>query len=192
MKSLLIDRELAHPLLLPPRLTLIADSSITPPGRPVFLPDFADRWVAEFYFAIKICRLGKDISLKFAPRYFDSFTVAMRLLPVAMADALRQTGCPDGVVSIFDNALTLGQWQPLADEGEEDSAIVLNLNDSVIEVDKPRFCAAQAVEAVARFCTLKTGDIIMPFRLTPPVTVETGSAFSVATSATSLLQLTIK
>ncbi len=193
MKTLLIDREISHPLLLPPQLTLIADSSITPPGRPVFLPVFADSWAAEFYFALKICRLGKDISLKFARRYFDSFTVAMRLVPVAMAEALRAAGRSDGVVSVFDNALTLGQWMPFADaDAEEDAPITLALNDSEIVITDPELCAAQAVETVSRFCTLKTGDIIMPFRLTPAIMVETGSRFVVSIAGHQLMGLTLK
>lgn len=179
MKTLLIDRELSHPLLLPPPLTLIADSSITPPGRPVFLPEFSDTWGAELYFAIKISRLGKDISLKFASRYFDSFTVGLRLLPLALADALTHAGRHDGVTTIFDNALTLGQWQSFEDT-PDDKPIIISINDLEAVIDSPRLCASQAVEAISRYCTLKTGDLILPFRLTPRQTVTTGTGITAA------------
>lgn len=190
MKALLIDREASHPLLLPPQLTLIADSSITPPGRPIFLPDFTDCWAVEFYFAVKVSRLGKDIALKFASRYFESFTLAMRLVPVDIADALRSAGRADGVASVFDNALTLGDWVPFpADSDATDSQLAITLNDAQIVIERPRLCAAQAVETISRYCTLKTGDILMPFRLTPPATVSSGNSFTATLSppATPLL-----
>ena len=189
MKALLIDREASHPLLLPPQLTLIADSSITPPGRPVFLPDFTDDWAVEFYFAVKVSRLGKDIALKFAPRYFENFTLAMRIVPIDIVDALRSAGRPDGVASVFDNALTLGEWTPFP-ASEEDTPLTITLNDAQIVIEQPRLCAAQAIEAISRYCTLKTGDILMPFRLTPPATATSGATFTATLLPTSTPLLT--
>ena len=49
------------------------DSALLLPGRPLFYPDFGGDWHACLFLAIRINRLGKSVSEKFAPRYYDSF-----------------------------------------------------------------------------------------------------------------------
>ena len=56
---------------------LMADSSILYTGRPFFLPDFAQRFVAVPSIVVRTGRLGKCIAPKFAHRYWDAFTAAM-------------------------------------------------------------------------------------------------------------------
>ena len=64
MKTLLTDRTPDTALLLPPAVTLMADSAVTPDSKPLFLPDFNPEWLAEIHVAVRISRLGKNIAAK--------------------------------------------------------------------------------------------------------------------------------
>lgn len=188
MKAIAFDRDLSAPLLLPPEVTLISDSAITGPSRPVFIPDFDAQWVAEFYLALRISRLGKDISPKFAPRYFDRFTVAMRLVPVGILGDLREARRPESAVSMFDNALTPGSWQEITENAD---TLTVSVNDVTATVESFGCLAAEAVSAISRYATLKTGDIIMPCRVTPSLNIVRGFEIRVSAGDAECLSLKI-
>lgn len=188
MKAIAFDRDLSAPLLLPPEVTLISDSAITAPSRPVFIPDFDTQWIAEFYLALKICRLGKDIAPKFAARYFDRFTVAMRLVPVGLLEDLRDARRPESAVSMFDNALTPGTWIEIP---EKSDSVTVTVNDMTVTAEAFGRLAADAVSAISRFATLKTGDIIMPCRIVPSLNVGRGTEIRVLAERNECLSLKI-
>lgn len=188
MKGLLFDRDVDTPLPMPPEITVFSDSAITSPRQPVFLPEFDSEWLAEFYLAVRVSRLGKDIPQKFSPRYFDQFTVAMRLVPVTLSADFRMRARPSGVVSIFDNALTLGQW--LSADSLESPAKV-SVNDVEIELPDVGQAAAAAVSAVSHYCTLKTGDLVMPFRVLPAFPVKIGTLFTVSFGSETVIDIKI-
>lgn len=165
-------------------LSLIADSSLTPPGRPVFLPDFGAGWAAEIFLAVRISRLGKNMAMKFAPRYFDSLTAAMRLVSLAPDPAM-----PAGVNDFFDSALTLGAWLPADAVGEPAE---FSINGREVTVGSLTDLVSEAIVAVGRYCTLKTGDIILPLRFAPPIAVAVGTEIKVSLAGSSLIDLKIK
>lgn len=175
MKAIFFDRDHSSPLLMPPQVGLIADSAITSHGRPVFVPDFDNEWIAEFYLAARISRLGKAIAAKFAPRYFDAVTLAMRLVPVTISDDLHAAQRPDSIASLFDNALTPGLWLPAADLSGDGAAVTVTVNELSAPLADIGAVVSEAVATVSRFATIKTGDIIMPCRAVPSVSVRTGS-----------------
>ena len=120
---------------------LLPDTALTPHGMPVFLPDFAAGWQLRRLTAFRIGRLGKTIGVRFAPRYIDAVTAGALLVPAPGC-----TGIPAECFSAcFDSALTLGDWLTMENAPEE-----------IAEA------AAQAVAEISRYCTLRTGDIIIP------------------------------
>lgn len=171
MKAILFDRNINDPIPNPVGLTLISDSAITIAGRPVFLPDFDSQWSAEFYLALKVCRLGKCISEKFAHRYYDRFTVAMRLVPVNVTAELRSQGLPTAIGDIFDNALTLGSWIETPDIAE---SFNITANEDSVSINNLKQIADEAIATVSRYTTLKTGDVIMIGRTTETIIVDRG------------------
>ena len=60
-----------------PVVFLKPDSSILKNNKPFFLPGFSENIHYEVEVVIKISKLGKSISAKFAPRYFDEVTVGI-------------------------------------------------------------------------------------------------------------------
>ena len=54
-----------------------ADSAILNQGKPFFIPDHLGRIDYETEMVVRICRLGKNISERFAHRYYDAVTVGI-------------------------------------------------------------------------------------------------------------------
>lgn len=165
------------------RLQLIADSAIGRNNHPVFLPDFitADpgAWVVEVIPAVQIGRLGKFIRPKFAARHISAILLAGWVRP-ATADSAAP------ITLLFDGALTRGVEMPLneifpadsADSCDENSgnaplqieaeyspirdASGENTKRESASMAREQIHAEDMVAFVSRFCTLKSGDIIIP------------------------------
>lgn len=170
------------------RLQLIADSAIGRNNHPVFLPDFitADpgAWVVEVMPAVQIGRLGKFIRPKFAARHISAILLAGWVRP-ATADSAAP------ITLLFDGALTRGVEMSLneifpADSLPADSADSCDVTSGTaplqIEAEyspirdasgentkresasiaREQIHAEDMVAFVSRFCTLKSGDIIIP------------------------------
>lgn len=155
MKIIAFVRRPGETVTMPPRIEAIPDSAITVPNRPLFLPDFSAEWSGNVCPAYRISRLGKEIGRRFASRYYDAVTLALRIHPVDIV--------PCGICSVFDSCVTLGEWLPLQEGNLEVgyAGLTLSLTPEEIDIDG-------AIEAISHYCTLKTGDIVMPCVL--PVT----------------------
>lgn len=189
MKAVAFNRDYATALLLPPEVVVVPDSALTQPGHPVFLPDFDSEWLMEFYLAVRISRLGKNIAPKFAGRYYDAVTIAARLVPVTLGDQLGAERRWHGVCGMFDSALTPGRWLSVADVADD---VEVTDGDSTVAVKAFRTEADRAVSAISRYATLKTGDIIMPCRVLPVPTVRQGSIFNISFSGEPVLAVKVR
>src|SRR5574344_1625341 len=62
-----------------PVVLLKADSALLKGGKPLFLPDFAERCSAGFHLVVRISRLSKSIPRRFAHRYYYAVTVGLEV-----------------------------------------------------------------------------------------------------------------
>ncbi len=87
-----------------------ADSNWLLSNRPLFIPDFADNFIAIPSLAVKAGKLGKAIPLRFTPRYFKEWASTLLLMPEETAAKVRQ-GLPVDTLSLcFDNSVVIGDW----------------------------------------------------------------------------------
>lgn len=144
-----------------PLALLATDSSITLPGKPVFLPEFAPRWSIEISVGYIVSRLGKSIPERFAPRYYDSATLIARFVP---HDPKICAGSPySPLLTAFDGALARGIALPAADFYTGKS-VKVTLSGAVA-AEKSCTLAAPVIDAdiheLSGYFILKTGDIIV-------------------------------
>lgn len=167
--------------------SLIADSALTLPGRPTFLPDMAEAasWGGELLLAVRISRLGKSIAPKFAPRYFDAVSLVFRLLPLD-AEGRRL----DSLGNLMDFALAIGHWAPLPTAGEP---LTIATDGATATIDDPTAAAASAVTAVSRIATLKMGDmLLLPIDAVGRRSVAAGTRVEATLGTERVLDFTIK
>src|SRR5450759_2099061 len=162
--------EMGWPLPEEPVVFLKPDSSILKNNKPFFLPGFSDDIHYEVEVVIKISKLGKGITAKFAPRYFDEVTVGIDITARDLQSRQAAAGMPWEISKCFDGAAPIGSFIPVSsvkDLGNLDFR--LELNDKVVQKSNTSdmiFGFNEIVEYVSMFFTLKTGDLI--FTGTPP------------------------
>ena len=138
-----------------PLLRLYADSAIGRDVMPLFIPDIPGGWHARICVAVHVCRLGKDISPKFAMRYVDAISLVALLLP----DVDESSWDRSGTLALLDSAVTTGRWH---------ECDVASLSDIEVEVaSQHRTIPAAAldiatrVHEVSRMTTLRIGDMLI-------------------------------
>ena len=130
---------------------MLPDTSLTPKGMPVFLPDFCrEGWELRSVTAYRIGRLGKSIGARFAERYIDGVTLGALLKPAGSLP------CGSVLEYGFDSSLTLGDFRAVAE------GYACEWGGESFEAGPERDGVARAIELLSRRCTLRTGDILIP------------------------------
>ena len=162
--------ELGWPIPEEPVVFLKPDSAIIKNNKPFFLPDFLKDIHYEVEIVLKISKLGKGISAKYAHRYFDEVTLGIDITARDLQNRLKTAGFPWELSKCFDGAAPLGKFVPvsaIADPGKIDFR--LEINNKVVQHGNTSdliFGFNEIIEYVSKYFTLKTGDLI--FTGTPP------------------------
>ena len=91
------------------------ESAIIREGKPFFVPDFAERFDYETELVVRISKLAKDVSERFAHRYYDEVTVGIDFTARDLQARLPKEGLPWDICKGFDGAAGLGQFIPKAE-----------------------------------------------------------------------------
>lgn len=162
--------ELNWPVPVNPLVFMKPDSSIVKNNKPFFLPDFSEMIQYEVEVVIKISKLGKGISAKFAPRYYDEVTVGIDITARDLQKIQAAAGQPWEISKGFDGAAPIGKFIPVSSlKNMENLDFRLEINDKVVQQGNTSdmiFSFNEIIAYVSRFFTLKTGDLI--FTGTPP------------------------
>ena len=160
------NKLLSEPLLKQddPVIFTKADSSLLKDRKPFFIPDELGTIEYEAEVVVRVCRLGKSISERFVPRYYDAVTVGIDFTARDLLRKLSQQGLPWDMCKSFDGAAALGEWVS-KDKFLDIQRLRFHLdvngetkqegctNDMIYKVD-------EIISYISRFFTLKTGDLI--------------------------------
>jgi acylpyruvate hydrolase len=153
-----------------PVVFLKPDSALLKNNKPFFLPGFSDNIHYEVEVVIKISKLGKGISAKFAPRYYDEITLGIDITARDIQSKMAKAGMPWELSKCFDGAAPLGRFISVSSVTDiTDIDFRLEINDKIVQKSNTSdmiFGLNQIVEYVSEYFTLKTGDLI--FTGTPP------------------------
>lgn len=141
------------------------ESSLIRDHKPFFVPDFAERFDYETELVIRIAHVGKDISERFAHRYYNEFTVGIDFTARDLQEKLKANGLPWDICKGFDGSAAVGRFIKL-DELDVDIQNIdfhLDINGTTVQKGNSHdmiFTVDQIVAYCSRFFTLKTGDLI--------------------------------
>lgn len=147
-----------------PVIFMKPDTALLRNGNPFFLPDFSDEIHYETELVLKINRLGKNISEKFAHRYYDEITVGIDFTARDLQRKQKELGLPWEIAKSFDNSAPIGEFisrNEIADIRNINFRLDINGNtvqhgnsgDLIYSFDK-------IIAYISRFFTLKIGDLI--------------------------------
>ncbi len=160
------NKELDHALIIPeePVIFMKPDSALLKDGKPFFIPDFSNEVHYETELVVRINRLGKNISERFAHRYYDAVTVGIDFTARDLQRKFRAVGNPWEISKGFDNSAAIGRFVPV-DQFKD----IQNLNFSLtIDGQKVQqgctadmlFKVDEIIAWISRFFTLKIGDLL--------------------------------
>ena len=162
-----------------PVIFMKPDSALLKDSKPFFIPDFCEQVDYETEMVVRICRLGKNISERFAHRYYDAVTVGIERFAHRYYDAVtvgidftardlqrkfRAEGKPWELCKGFDSSAAIGDWVPVEKLGDiQKLNFHLNIDGKTVQQGNTAdmlFSVDQIIAYVSRFCTLKIGDLL--------------------------------
>lgn len=157
--SALIDKTVT------PRYDFLPETAQLRNERPLFLPDFANPASISLYLAVRICRLGRSISERFAHRYYDAATVIPHFsVPLAPNGQSADSELPFAATQGFDNALPTGRYLPI----DRDQLAACSFSLSVDGQEQQnglgsalRFDADHLIAHLSHYHTVRNGDLLL-------------------------------
>ena len=157
-------RELNNRVPEKPVFFLKPDSSVIKNNKPFFYPDFSEEIHYEIELVLKISRLGKNIAMKFAHRYYNEIGLGIDFTARDLQNECKAKGLPWEIAKAFEGSAPLGNFLPV-DHFKEmtDIDFRLDINNHTVQRGNSKdliFSFDELISYLSRFFTLKTGDLI--------------------------------
>lgn len=153
------------------------DSALVNRGRPFFIPDFTNECEYETELVVRISRMGRSISQRFAHRYYDAVTVGIDFTARDIQRRMRAQGLPWDLAKGFDGSAVIGEWREfdrlpnrnpvelrnVSDLLKAGMEFRLDINGNTVQSGVSTQMIHNVdclVSYISSFFTLKTGDII--------------------------------
>lgn len=156
--------EMGRPYPTEPVVFMKPDSALLKKNKPFFLPGFSNDIQYELEIVVKISKLGKSISPKFAPRYYDEITAGIDITARDIQTRLSKSMLPWEISKGFDGAAPVGDFIPLSSAGDiRNLDFRLEINERIVQQGNTSdmiFGVDELISYISQYFTLKTGDLI--------------------------------
>ncbi len=140
------------------------DSAILRANKPFFIPEFSNEIHYETELIVKINRIGKHISPKFANRYYDEIGLGIDFTARDLQRKLKSEGKPWEICKGFDGAAVIGDFIPKDELGEvQQIRFHLDIDGKTVQQGNSSdmiFSIDAIIAYISRYFTLKIGDLI--------------------------------
>lgn len=157
-------KELGNDIPSEPVIFLMPETALIQRNQPFFYPDFSNNVHHEVELVIKINRLGKNISEKFANRYYDEIGIGIDFTARDLQNAASASGLPWAISKGFDGSAPIGQFVNKSELGDlKNIDFSLEKNGQIVQQGNSGnmlFSFDAIIAYVSRFFTLKIGDLI--------------------------------
>ncbi len=157
-------KEMGKPIPSEPVVFLKPDSALLKNNKPFFLPDFSELIHYETEVVVKISKLGKSISVKYAHRYYDELTLGIDITARDIQRRNAAAGSPWELSKGFDGSAPVGKFIPVSSVKDiKNIDFHLEINNKVVQKGNTSdmiFSIDEIIAYVSKFLTLKTGDLI--------------------------------
>ena len=147
-----------------PVLFMKPDTALLKDGKPFMLPDFSKEMHYETEIVVKINRLGKNISERFAHRYYDEITVGIDFTARDLQKKLKERGLPWEISKSFDNSAAIGKFISKSEIEEiQNVNFHLDINGKTVQqgnTEEMIYSVDKIISYISSFFTVKIGDLI--------------------------------
>ncbi|MDO9275018.1 MAG: fumarylacetoacetate hydrolase family protein [Lutibacter sp.] len=156
--------ELQNEKPLNPVIFLKPDSAILPKNQPFFIPPFSKEVHYEVEILVKINKVGKHISQKFAHKYYDEIGLGIDFTARDVQDDCKAKGLPWEKAKAFDGSAVIGEFFPKESLGDLNNLnFKLQKNNQIVQdgnTNAMLWKIDELIAYVSQFFTLKKGDIL--------------------------------
>ena len=125
-------------------MVLKGDSCLLNGRKPFFMPDWTKEVGVTPCMILRVSRLGKEIAVKFADRYYDAVAPGEDFIALDVAQELAKAGKPWTKALAFDYSLAIGEWMNIGD---------WTLDQLVLPPE-------EAIAQASKVMTIRQGDLI--------------------------------
>ena len=147
-----------------PVIFMKPDTAILPKKTPFVIPEFSNDVHHEVEVLVKICKVGKYISPKFAHKYYDEIGLGIDFTARDLQSMLKEKGLPWEKAKAFDHSAIIGDFLPKKNYSSlENINFELRKNSEIVQKGSTSMMLwniDEIVSYVSQFFTLKKGDII--------------------------------
>ena len=132
-------------------LVLKGDSCLLNGRKPFFLPDWSEEVGYTPCIILRVSRLGKEIELRFADRYYDAVAYGADFAALDILREAQATGRAWTQALVFDYSLAIGEYEPTpvpSLKGREYNGKELTLSPE------------EAIMEASKVMTIRQGDLI--------------------------------
>lgn len=157
-------KEMNSDLPISPIFFLKPDTSYLKPDNPFFYPSFTKDLHYECELVVKIGKVGKNISEKFAHKYYNEIGLGIDFTARDLQENCKKKGLPWEIAKSFEHSSPISKDFIQKDELDwKNLQFSLKQNDQMVQVGHVRdmiFTIDQIIAYISQFMTLKTGDLI--------------------------------
>jgi len=157
-------REMNNQIPQVPVFFLKPDTSLIRNNNPFFYPEFTTDLQYELEVVMKINRLGRNISEKFAHRYFNEIGLGIDFTARDLQRICKDKGMPWEMAKAFDGSAPISEFVKKDNfENLGNVKFRLEKNDVIVQNGNTKdmvFNFDQIISYVSKFITLRTGDLI--------------------------------
>ena len=158
------NTEMQHESGENPLIFMKPDSALLRENKPFFIPNFSKQIEYEVELVVRVNRLGKNISPKFAARYYDEVALGIDFTARDLQRQQREIGAPWEIAKAFDGSAVISDFVPISALTHSEE-IEFHLLKNGVEVQRGNtrdmlFSVNRLIAYISQFFTLKIGDLI--------------------------------
>ena len=156
-------REMQSSVPEEPVFFLKPDSALLRRNRPFFYPEFSNEIHYELELVIRINKVGKYISRKYASTYYNEIGLGIDFTARDIQKKCKDKGLPWEIAKGFDNSAAISKFQSLDNFSKQEIRFFLKKNEHSVQQGNTKdmiFDFDDLISYISQFMTLKTGDII--------------------------------
>jgi len=172
------------------------DTALLPKRTPFYIPDFTKDLHYECELVVRICKVGKNISEKFANTYYEEIGIGIDFTARDLQEECKQKSQPWEIAKAFDNSAPISE--KFIHKSELDLSNIqfeLKKNGVIVQQGNSKqmiFSIDKIIAYVSQFITLKIGDLIFTGTPAGVGKVEIGDTLVASIENQELLKLNIK
>lgn len=158
-------REMEGKIPEEPIFFLKPDTALLRNNDPFYIPEWTGNLHHEVELVLRICKLGKNIEMKFAHRYYDAISLGIDFTARDVQSELMKKGLPWEKAKAFDySAAISSKFFPLNSFPKlQKIRFRLDVNNQTVQQATSElmiFGFDEIISHISKFMTLKIGDLI--------------------------------